>query len=149
MFHYSLFNRAQYWEPNAFSPIQRATCTNRENTFPDSIGLGSTLNMSARVLENSLPLFDIQSRIVFVGFSTWPHELPSLNVHSISISVPFYLFSFYLFLSFAHTYSHICTAFWRSVYPLGWSKVYCSCGLKSPCENSVRSPLPNPPRNWT
>lgn len=80
------------------------------------IGIGSTLNMSARALAKTLALrYSIP--IVFVGFSTWSHELPSLNVHSISISGSFIFFLVSLSLSFSssRTYSRTRTAFWQRV----------------------------------
>lgn len=149
-------------------PIQSGD-VNRENTFSNRNRIHPKY-VCTRTRENSRsspPALRYSIPIAFVGFPTYPHASSSLSAFNslsllVSLFFSLHLCSLYIYRErggihdiyiymYRHarifTYSHERLS--GRAYPLGWSKVYCPCGLKSPCENFARSPLPNPPLNWT
>lgn len=114
---------------NRIHPKYVCTCTRENSRSPRS----SIFNPDCVCRPSNLPL-----RILVTQCS----QPSSSTSHSI-------LFSLSLSLSpHARIFAHARLS-GHAAYRLGWSKVYCPCGLKSPCENFARSPLPNPPLNWT
>lgn len=105
------FDRALYGESNAFNLIQRTTCTNRENTFPDPNRIHPKY-VCTRARENSRSprssIFNPDCVCRLFDLAPWtPVTQCSLYFHLCL----FHLFFLSLFCSFSRTR----TAFWQCV----------------------------------